>query len=370
MLLQPRRSLLHSNVGSAIDPSPGDDFPPAEEDENVKYTFDPPLGKLQRIEDVDDDGYKEIFPDRDLHPFQTIKSTPKFLFALSEATARNVKEFLLNVLTLKSSSKKKVGTLILLRHGESLWNENKTFTGWSDPDLSDRGIREVAHAARLLVESGYRFDMIYTSRLKRAVRSVWLLLQELDLIYLPVFKSWRLNERHYGALQGLSKVETTKILGSEIVAKWRGGLFDRPPAASRDSPQYPGNNRAFADLRRDQLPTTESLHDCMCRSEPLWHNRIACDLRQGRDVCVVAHGNSLRGLVKIIDNITDANIEMVAIPTSIPIIYNFDLTRTGDLVPIKIADKGANLVKLGAGNSTVAKWSQVSTGRSTERCLP
>jgi len=270
----------------------------------------------------EDDGYNDIFPKRSLHPIRdALRKAPKFILRLPLSTASLLSEFAHNTL-LPTPPKKEIGTLILIRHGESMWNSNKTFTGWRDPDLSPRGMREVTHAARLLLEGGFDLDVIYTSRLQRAVRSVWMLVKELDLIYLPVFKSWRLNERHYGALQGLSKVEITKVMGEEIVAKWRGGLKDRPPPCDITSENYPGNpnfkeNRAFNDLRPEQLPRAESLLDCMTRSEPLWRNRIKQDLIQGRNVCVVAHGNSLRGLVKLIDNIDDKNIEMIAIPTSI-----------------------------------------------------
>mmetsp|Transcript_6883 Transcript_6883/g.15713 ORF Transcript_6883/g.15713 Transcript_6883/m.15713 type:complete len:916 (-) Transcript_6883:103-2850(-) len=216
------------------------------------------------------------------------------------------------------------GTLILVRHGESLWNANKTFTGWADPDLSPQGYREVEHAARLLVEGGYNVDIVFTSRLKRAIRSSWILLRELNEVYLPVFKSWRLNERMYGALTGLSKTETAERLGAELVQEWRGSLLSRPPALTPADKYYPGRDRRHADLSPAQIPLTESLLDCMERTRPIWLDKISYELGCGRNVLVVAHANTLRGLVKIIDDIGDDEIQDIAIPTGIPIIYNFD----------------------------------------------
>lgn len=234
------------------------------------------------------------------------------------------------------------GTLILVRHGESEWNKNKTFTGWADPDLTEQGRREVEHAARLLMAGGYKIDVVFTSRLKRAIRSVWILLQELNEVYLPVFKSWRLNERMYGALTGLSKTETAKRLGQELVQEWRGSLRSRPPPLQPKDTYWPGRERRYADLTSQQIPLTESLLDCMERTTPLWENKIKYELSQGRNVLVVAHANTLRGLVKTIDNIGDAEIQGeygsinnrsyqllshtlrvnpdVAIPTGIPIV--------------------------------------------------
>eukprot|EP00538_Stauroneis_constricta_P004232 CAMPEP_0119572694 /NCGR_PEP_ID=MMETSP1352-20130426/44750_1 /TAXON_ID=265584 /ORGANISM="Stauroneis constricta, Strain CCMP1120" /LENGTH=855 /DNA_ID=CAMNT_0007622381 /DNA_START=144 /DNA_END=2711 /DNA_ORIENTATION=- len=217
-----------------------------------------------------------------------------------------------------------VGTLILVRHGESQWNANKTFTGWADPDLTDQGTREVEHAARLLMEGGYKIDVVFTSRLKRAIRSSWIILQELDKVYLPVFKSWRLNERMYGALTGLSKKETAEQLGHEVVQEWRGSLTSRPPALTVRDEHWPGRDRKYADLTIDQIPMTESLLDCMERTCPLWEKKIKYELQRGRNVLVVAHANTLRGLVKTIDNIGDEEIQEVAIPTGIPIVYKFD----------------------------------------------
>ena len=216
------------------------------------------------------------------------------------------------------------GTLILVRHGESLWNANKTFTGWADPDLSERGFREVEHAARLLLEGGYEIDLVFTSRLKRAIRSVWIILQEMNQVYKPVFKSWRLNERFYGALTGLCKFETAQQLGVELVQEWRGSLRTKPPMLTTNDMYWPGRDRRYADLSSDQIPLTESLLDCMERTEPVWEDKIKYELSRGRNVCVVAHANTLRGLVKTIDNVSDEDIQEVSIPTGIPIIYKFD----------------------------------------------
>jgi 2,3-bisphosphoglycerate-dependent phosphoglycerate mutase len=207
------------------------------------------------------------------------------------------------------------GTLILVRHGESLWNANKTFTGWADPDLSERGYREVEHAARLILEGGYEIDVVFTSRLKRAIRSVWIILQEMNQVYLPVFKSWRLNERMYGALTGLCKSETAEQLGAELVQEWRGSLKSRPPALKPSDAYWPGRDRKYADLSIEQIPLTESLSDCMERCLPIWEQKIMFELRGGKNVLVVAHANTLRGLVKVIDDVSDDNIRDVAIPT-------------------------------------------------------
>jgi 2,3-bisphosphoglycerate-dependent phosphoglycerate mutase len=216
------------------------------------------------------------------------------------------------------------GTLILVRHGESLWNANKTFTGWADPDLSERGFREVQHAARLLLEGGYEIDVVFTSRLKRAIRSSWVVLKEMNQVYLPVFKSWRLNERMYGGLTGLGKSQTAVQLGATKVQEWRGSLHSRPPALQKSDAYWPGRERKYADLSPEQIPLTESLKDCMDRTQPVWENKIMYELRQGKNVLVVAHANTLRGLVKTIDDISDENIKQVAIPTGIPIVYKFE----------------------------------------------
>lgn len=245
-------------------------------------------------------------------------------------------------------SKKPVepGTLILVRHGESEWNKNKTFTGWADPDLTEQGRREVEHAARLLMAGGYKIDVVFTSRLKRAIRSVWILLQELNEVYLPVFKSWRLNERMYGALTGLSKTETAEKLGKELVQEWRGSLRSRPPALKPKDTYWPGRERRYADLTDNEIPLTESLLDCMERTFPLWEKKIKYELGKGRNVMVVAHANTLRGLVKTIDNIGDAEIQDVAIPTGIPIIYKFD--QQLNAIPPKQEDHAVSQIHMNA----------------------
>ena len=207
----------------------------------------------------------------------------------------------------KTTKRVEPGTLILVRHGESLWNANKTFTGWADPDLSPRGYREVEHAARLLLEGGYEIDVVFTSRLKRAIRSTWLLLSEMNQVYLPVFKSWRLNERMYGGLTGLSKFETAEQLGAQLVQEWRGSLNSRPPALTPSNMYWPGHDSRYRDLTSEQIPLTESLLDCMVRTQPLWNDKILSELREGKNVLVVAHANTLRGLVKTIDEISDTD---------------------------------------------------------------
>lgn len=229
------------------------------------------------------------------------------------------------------------GTLVLVRHGESTWNRNSTFSGWADVDLSARGEREVEHAARLLLEAGITVDVAYTSRLKRAIRSCWILLRGLDQIYRPVFKSWRLNERHYGALTGLSKPDLALELGEARVQRWRHGLHERPPPMPADgSHAYAASReRKYDDLPREALPRTESLADTMARTIVLWDDKIAPDLLAGRNVMVVAHGNSLRGLVKHVDGVADGAIAKVSIPNGIPLVYGFEPTSNNTLVPVR-----------------------------------
>ena len=216
------------------------------------------------------------------------------------------------------------GTLILIRHGESEWNFNKTFTGWVDVDLSARGKIEIQHAARLLLERGYFVDVVYTSRLKRAIRSTWILLKELNQIYKAVYKSWRLNERMYGSIEGLSKPGLAAEIGEEAVQAFRAGLMTRPPAMTPDHHYFHGKERKYADLTEDEIPLTESLQDTMERSLPLFNKKILPALRDGQNVLIVAHGNSLRGIVKHIDGLTADEIQHVGIPNGIPLIYKFD----------------------------------------------
>jgi len=266
------------------------------------------FGQGQEFLEEDEDGWGDMRKKKRSPWIRALRSGAK--------TARDV--------VFRQRNSVEPGTLILVRHGESTWNANKTFTGWADPDLSERGRREVEHAARLLLEGGYEIDVVFTSRLKRAIRSAWIILQEMNSVYLPVFKSWRLNERNYGALTGLSKTETAEKLGTELVQEWRGSLRSRPPALKRTDQYWPGKDRKFADLSFDQIPCTESLMDCMERTSPLWEQKLTYELRNGKNVMVVAHANTLRGLVKRIDNIGDEDIRDVAIPTGIPIIYKFN----------------------------------------------
>jgi 2,3-bisphosphoglycerate-dependent phosphoglycerate mutase len=215
-------------------------------------------------------------------------------------------------------------TLVLLRHGESEWNKENRFTGWTDVDLSARGREEASEAGRILREAGYEFDVAYTSVLKRSIRTLWMVLEELDLMWIPVHNCWRLNERHYGALQGLNKAETAVQFGQEQVKLWRRSYDVRPPPLEVDDDRYPGHDRRYQHLRPDQLPLSESLSDTVSRLLPVWQRSIATALRQHRRVLVVAHGNSLRALVKYLDSISDADITRLEIPTGLPLIYKLD----------------------------------------------
>jgi 2,3-bisphosphoglycerate-dependent phosphoglycerate mutase len=239
---------------------------------------------------------------------------------------RQIKGFLPNLFRkIKSRfQNQSPGMLILIRHGESEWNFNSTFTGWVDVDLNERGRREIEHAARLLLERGIKPDVTYTSRLKRAIHSTWIILKELNQVYRPVYKSWRLNERMYGRLEGLSKPGLALQLGKEIVQSYRSGLLARPPPMDSSHPYWHANERKYADLNPEQIPVTESLQDTMERTLPLWISRIEPALRSGRNVMIVAHGNSLRGIVKHIDNLDKDEIPKVGIPNGIPLIYKFD----------------------------------------------
>lgn len=228
---------------------------------------------------------------------------------------------------------KEPGTLILVRHGQTTLNYNKTFTGWIDVDLSENGKREVEHAARLLLERGYTVDVTYTSRLKRAIRSSWIILKELGQVYRPVFKSYRLNERMYGALEGKSKIQSVIDFGEENVAAFRTGLSARPPAMSRDHPNWHGNETKYSDLDPSCIPVSESLQDTMDRTLPLLIKRIIPDLLLGKTVMVVAHANSLRGVVKYIDDLSEEQITKVGIPNGIPLIFKFK-AEGGKLKPI------------------------------------
>lgn len=222
------------------------------------------------------------------------------------------------------SSSKQPGQLILLRCGESEWTKNGRFTGWADVDLVEEGVLEIEHAARLLLSEGYEPDILYTSRLKRAVKSTWTILNALQSSYLPVYKSWRLNERNYGALTGLKKIDAANELGFDVVQAWRNSLKARPPPMSKTDPYYPGNDRRYDDLTEDQLSTTESLMDCMERARPLWEYGIRKEIQKGNTVLVVAHTNTLRSLMQVIDNIGEKEIQEVSMPGGIPFVYKFD----------------------------------------------
>jgi len=221
--------------------------------------------------------------------------------------------------------------IVLLRHGESLWNKENRFTGWTDVDLTDGGIQEAHSAGKILKDSGYHFDIAFTSVLKRAIRTLWIVLDEMDLMWIPVQNSWRLNERHYGALQGLNKAETAQKYGDEQVTLWRRSADVRPPALDKDDPRYPGHDPRYANLKASELPLTENLIDTINRVIPYWNSTIASTIRSGKKIIVVAHGNSLRGLVKYLDNLSNEEVIALNIPTGIPLVYELD----DNLKPIK-----------------------------------
>lgn len=221
--------------------------------------------------------------------------------------------------------------LVLIRHGESVWNKENRFTGWTDVDLSERGVEEAHRGGMQLRESGYTFDIAYTSVLKRAIRTLWIVMDEMDLMWLPVINSWRLNERHYGALQGLNKAEMAAQFGEKQVLIWRRSYDVPPPALTTDDARYPGKDRRYADLTPDELPLTESLKLTVERFVPYWENTISKDVLAGKRVVIAAHGNSLRALVKYLDNISDEEIVGLNIPTGVPLVYELD----ADLKPIQ-----------------------------------
>jgi 2,3-bisphosphoglycerate-dependent phosphoglycerate mutase len=214
--------------------------------------------------------------------------------------------------------------LVLVRHGQSIWNLENVFSGWTDVDLSEGGVKEAEEAARLLKEDGYTFDIAYTSVLKRAIRTLWIILDKLDLMWVPVYRSWRLNERHYGALQGLNKTQTAQRHSLEQVKIWRRSWDVPPPPLNKDDPRYPGHDPRYADLSEEELPLTECLKDTVARMLPYWHETIAPQVKAGKKVIVVAHGNSLRALVKYLDDISDEEIPDLNIPTGIPLVYELE----------------------------------------------
>jgi 2,3-bisphosphoglycerate-dependent phosphoglycerate mutase len=215
-------------------------------------------------------------------------------------------------------------SLVLLRHGESTWNRENRFTGWTDVDLSERGREEAAEAGRLLNEGGFRFDVAYTSVLKRAIRTMIAALDATDCLWVPVEKSWRLNERHYGALQGLNKAETAAKHGEAQTKIWRRSYDVPPPPLAPDDPRHPSRDPRYAALSPEELPLTESLKDTVARFLPYWHGTIAPEIAQGKRVLIAAHGNSLRALVKYLDAVSDADIVELNIPTGIPLVYELD----------------------------------------------
>jgi 2,3-bisphosphoglycerate-dependent phosphoglycerate mutase len=214
--------------------------------------------------------------------------------------------------------------LILLRHGESDWNRENRFTGWTDVDLSERGIQEARLAGEVLLEQGFTFDVAFTSVLKRSIRTLWIVLDSMDLMWIPVHRSWRLNERHYGALQGLNKAETAAQYGEEQVKLWRRSYDVRPPALEISDPRFPGSDRRYAELSDEELPRTECLKDTVARFLPYWHQTILPAILSGKRVLIAAHGNSLRALVKHLDRISDTEIVNLNIPTGIPLQYELD----------------------------------------------
>ena len=215
--------------------------------------------------------------------------------------------------------------LVLLRHGESAWNKENRFTGWTDVDLTDKGREEAARAGQLLQADGFAFDLVFTSVLKRAIRTANIALDELDQLWLPVERSWRLNERHYGALQGLNKAETAARHGDEQVKIWRRAYAIAPPPLTPDDPRHPSRDPRYRDLPPSELPLTESLKDTVARFLPYWHQSIAPRITAGRRVLIAAHGNSLRALVKFLDDISDDAIVELNIPTGIPLVYELDV---------------------------------------------
>ena len=216
--------------------------------------------------------------------------------------------------------------IILLRHGESVWNKENRFTGWTDVDLTAKGVEEAGKAGELMREAGFVFDLAHTSVLRRAVKTLWLALERMDLMWIPVLHSWRLNERHYGALQGLNKAETAAKFGDAQVLAWRRSYDLPPPALKPEDPRYPGNDPRYRGLTPSQIPLTECLKDTVARVLPYWNQTIAPDIRAGKRVLIAAHGNSIRALVKYLDKVSDTDIVGLNIPTGVPLVYELDDT--------------------------------------------
>jgi 2,3-bisphosphoglycerate-dependent phosphoglycerate mutase len=221
--------------------------------------------------------------------------------------------------------------MVLVRHGQSIWNLENRFTGWTDVGLTELGAREALDGALAMKKENYTFDIAYTSVLKRAVKTLWIILEEMDLEWIPVYRAWQLNERHYGALQGLNKAEMAEKYGEAQVKIWRRSYDTPPPALELDDERHPRHDRRYASLKAEEHPQCESLKDTVARMLPYWHETIAPTVKSGQRVLIVAHGNSLRALVKHLDNISDKDITELNIPTGIPLVYELDK----DLKPIK-----------------------------------
>jgi 2,3-bisphosphoglycerate-dependent phosphoglycerate mutase len=221
--------------------------------------------------------------------------------------------------------------LVLVRHGESTWNKENRFTGWTDVDLSEKGVMEAHEAGQTLRKEGYVFDIAYTSVLKRAIRTLWIMLDELDQMWIPVHNSWRLNERHYGALQGLNKAEMAAKYGEQQVQVWRRSYDVPPPALEVSDQRYPGSDPRYRNMGKSEIPACESLKDTVNRFLPYWHETLAPAIRSGKRLLVAAHGNSLRALVKYLDNVSEIDIVKLNIPTGIPLVYEL----SNDLNPIR-----------------------------------
>ena len=221
--------------------------------------------------------------------------------------------------------------VVLIRHGESVWNKENRFTGWTDVDLSEKGVQEATEGGKLLKTEGFTFDIAYTSVLKRAIRTLWLVQEQMDLLWIPVSKSWRLNERHYGDLQGLNKSEMAAKFGDDQVHIWRRSYDVPPPVLKKTDPRYPGNDPRYKNLKEEELPLTEDLKATVARVLPYWNQTIAPVIKSGKKIVIAAHGNSLRALVKHLDNIPESEIVSLNIPTGTPLVYELD----ANLKPIK-----------------------------------
>ncbi len=225
---------------------------------------------------------------------------------------------------LQKARDKMTYKLVLLRHGQSVWNLSNQFTGWTDVELTEKGVTEAGQAAVLLQDAGFAFDVAYTSYLKRAIKTLWLVLEGMDQMWIPVNRRWRLNERHYGALQGLDKAQTTEKHGAEQVHIWRRSYDIPPPALDQDDERHPAQEEKYRGLPREVLPSTECLKDTLERVMPVWDQEIVPDIKSGKSVVIAAHGNSLRALVKMLSNVSDEEITGFNIPTGIPMVYELD----------------------------------------------